>query len=131
LLSRCSTTWATPPALTLVLIEKTNTRIILSSCQEYKHVCYVPISLFGLYHMGHAFFFLNIYQAYTLSHSTSPFLWWVFWDRVSWTICLGWLWTMNLLISASWVAKITDVSHWHLWVEVEVGNALTLLFMVF
>jgi hypothetical protein len=27
-------------------------------------------------------------RAYTLSHSTSPYLRWVFWDRVSWTICL-------------------------------------------
>jgi hypothetical protein len=33
-----------------------------------------------------------------------------FQDRVSKTICLGWLWTMILLISASWVARITDVS---------------------
>jgi hypothetical protein len=29
----------------------------------------------------------------------------LFWDRVLWTICLGWLWTAVLLISASWVAK--------------------------
>jgi hypothetical protein len=28
-----------------------------------------------------------------------------FQDRVSWTICLCWLWTTILLISASWVAK--------------------------
>jgi hypothetical protein len=47
-----------------------------------------------------------------LSHIASPFLWWfLFWDRVSWTICLGWLRTMILLISASWVARITGVSH--------------------
>jgi hypothetical protein len=32
------------------------------------------------------------------------------WDRVSWTICPG-LWTTILLISASWVARITCVSH--------------------
>jgi hypothetical protein len=25
-------------------------------------------------------------RTYTLSHSTSPFLWWIFQDRVSWTI---------------------------------------------
>jgi hypothetical protein len=31
----------------------------------------------------------------------------VFWDRVSQTICLGWLQTVILLISASWVARIT------------------------
>jgi hypothetical protein len=29
-----------------------------------------------------------------------------FWDRVSQTICLGWLWTMILLIFASWAARI-------------------------
>jgi hypothetical protein len=26
----------------------------------------------------------------------------------------GWLWTTVLLIFASWVARITGVSHWHL-----------------
>jgi hypothetical protein len=34
----------------------------------------------------------------------------VFWDRVLRTICLGWLQNMIFLISASWVARITDVS---------------------
>jgi hypothetical protein len=34
-----------------------------------------------------------------------------FQDRVSWTICLGWLWATILLISASWVARIIGVSH--------------------
>jgi hypothetical protein len=51
-------------------------------------------------------------RAYILSQSTSPFLWWIFWDRVSRTIFPGWLWTTVLLISASWVAKIIGVSHW-------------------
>jgi hypothetical protein len=44
-------------------------------------------------------------RAYTLSHSISPFLWWDFWDRVWQTIYSGWLWTVILLISASWVAS--------------------------
>jgi hypothetical protein len=35
-----------------------------------------------------------------------------FWDRVSWTIYLDWLRTVILLISASWVARITDMNHW-------------------
>jgi hypothetical protein len=39
-------------------------------------------------------------------------LWRVFPDRVLWTICPGRLQTMILLISASWVARITTVSHW-------------------
>jgi hypothetical protein len=34
--------------------------------------------------------------------------------RVSRTICLGWLWTLILLIPASWIARITDISH-HSW----------------
>jgi hypothetical protein len=33
-----------------------------------------------------------------------------FWDRVSRTICPGWLWTRILLISASWVARITGMT---------------------
>jgi hypothetical protein len=36
----------------------------------------------------------------------------IFWDTLSQTICPGWLWTTILLISASWVARITGVSHW-------------------
>jgi hypothetical protein len=36
-----------------------------------------------------------------------------FQERVSWTICPGWLRTTILLISASWVARITGVSHQH------------------
>jgi hypothetical protein len=50
-------------------------------------------------------------MAFTLSHSASPFCDRYFWDRVSQTICLGWLWTAILLISAYWVARITGVSH--------------------
>jgi hypothetical protein len=36
-----------------------------------------------------------------------------FWDRVWWIFAWGWLRTMILLISASWVARITGVSHQH------------------
>jgi hypothetical protein len=39
------------------------------------------------------------------------FLWSIFQDRASQTIYLGWLQTAILLISNSWVARITDVSH--------------------
>jgi hypothetical protein len=53
-------------------------------------------------------------RAYPLSHYTSPFLWWLFQDRVSWTISLGWFGTEILLISAFWIARITDVSHRYL-----------------
>jgi hypothetical protein len=40
------------------------------------------------------------------------FLWRVFRDRGSWNICPGWLQTAILLISVSWVARITGLSHW-------------------
>jgi hypothetical protein len=30
-----------------------------------------------------------------------------------WTVCLGWLWTSILLLSASWVTRITGVRHRH------------------
>jgi hypothetical protein len=46
-------------------------------------------------------------RAYTLSHSTSTFLWWVFWDRVSRTICPGWDPPDLCLL----VARITGVSY--------------------
>jgi hypothetical protein len=35
-------------------------------------------------------------------------------DRVSWTVCLGWLRTTILLIPASWIARIVGMSHWRL-----------------
>jgi hypothetical protein len=37
-----------------------------------------------------------------------------FQDRISWNIRPGWLQTSTLLICASWVARITGVSHQHL-----------------
>jgi hypothetical protein len=46
-------------------------------------------------------------------------LWKVFRDRVSQTLCLGWFQTSILLISASWVAGITGVSHWCLASRIE------------
>jgi hypothetical protein len=55
-----------------------------------------------------------------LNSGTSPWatapdliLWRVFEIGSHRTICPGWLWTAILLISASWVARITGVSHWH------------------
>jgi hypothetical protein len=34
-----------------------------------------------------------------------------FWDRIFQIICSGWPWTLILLISVSWVAWTTGVSH--------------------
>jgi hypothetical protein len=51
-------------------------------------------------------------RAYTLQHSTSPFLWRVFFEIGSHgTVFLGLLLTMILLISASWAARVIDVSN--------------------
>jgi hypothetical protein len=44
-----------------------------------------------------------------LSHSTSSFLWWIFLELFAQV----WLQTVILLVSASWVARITGMSHRH------------------
>jgi hypothetical protein len=59
--------------------------------------------------------FFFFFQIWGLNSGPTPLALlceWFFWDRVSWTVCLGWLGTLILLISASWVARITGVSHW-------------------
>jgi hypothetical protein len=60
------------------------------------------------------FFFCGI-GAWTQGLHLEPlyqlFLWRVFWDRVSRSICPGWLPASILQISASWVARI-GASHW-------------------
>jgi hypothetical protein len=54
-------------------------------------------------------------RAFTLSHSTSSiFCDRIFQNRVLQNICLGCLQSVLLLIFVSWIAKIIDVSHWHL-----------------
>jgi hypothetical protein len=70
-------------------------------------------------------------RAYTLSHSTSPFYVCVryFQDRVSRTICSGWLWTLILLISASWVARITGVRY-HFLKETSLNPDLFLIYNI-
>jgi hypothetical protein len=53
-------------------------------------------------------------SVYHVSYSFSLFLCvcWVFSRQGSWTICLGWLQTVILLISSSWIARISGMSHW-------------------
>jgi hypothetical protein len=88
----------------------------------------VQYSIMGLCHNLFTFFFYWIFlvvlgfefEASCLlgRHSTAwvtpPALFYVeyFQDRVSQTICLGWLQTMFLLISSSLIARITGLSHW-------------------
>jgi hypothetical protein len=69
---------------------------------------YVPLNLFFFSILGFELW------AYTLTPwAILPDLFCdgFFQDRVSRTICLDWLWTAVLLISASWVARITGMSH--------------------
>jgi hypothetical protein len=94
----------------------------LFSCQllfvfkeKLKHIYVHPSLSYTLFFF---FFFLAEMglelMAFTLQYAANPFWWRVFWDRVSRTICLGFLQTTILLISASWVARITGMSHKHL-----------------
>jgi hypothetical protein len=50
-------------------------------------------------------------QSLHLEPLYQPFFVKGFWDSVSRTICLCWLWAVILLIFASWVALITAVNH--------------------
>jgi hypothetical protein len=64
------------------------------------------------------FFFLRCWglNSGPTTWDTPPalFWWWFFFrDRVLQTICPGWLWTTILLITVSWVARISGVSHHH------------------
>jgi hypothetical protein len=80
-------------------------RVLLSWFKIYQ-ACLNPWILFFFLVLGFEL------RAYNFSHSTSPFFCdGFFWDKVSQTICPGCLWTSILLISASWVARITGVSH--------------------
>jgi hypothetical protein len=50
-------------------------------------------------------------ELYHLNHTSSPSCSDYFEDGISWSICLDWPRTESLLISASQVARITDMSH--------------------
>jgi hypothetical protein len=52
------------------------------------------------------------FKAYNLSSPQPFFVIGFFRGRVLQNVCLGWLWTSSLLISVSWVARITGISHW-------------------
>jgi hypothetical protein len=55
---------------------------------------------------------ISFFMLYHLSHTASPFCSDYCGDGISKTICPGWCWTMPLLISASQIGRITDISHW-------------------
>jgi hypothetical protein len=75
----------------------------------------LPVSCY--YYVSFGFFFWGATvrtQGLQLDPLHQPFFVTGFWDMVSQTICQVRLWTAILLISASWVARITNMSHWHL-----------------
>jgi hypothetical protein len=79
---------------------------------ESKDNCHLPATLPVPGTWSSFFFFLLLgFWTFTLSHSTSPFLWRVFQNRVLQTIFPDWLGNVILLISVSWVAGITGGSH--------------------
>jgi hypothetical protein len=77
--------------------------VLLPSC------CIWPYFFFFFFSWGTGVWI----QCLHLEPITSPFLWRVFQDWVLQTICPGWLLITILLISASWVARITGVRPWH------------------
>jgi hypothetical protein len=94
---------------------------LLSMCWNYR---YVPLCLaqscylfFSFFLMGLGFELKELHFAnqklYHMSHTSSPFCSSYFGDGDSRTICPGWPQTLILTISASQVARIIGVSHWH------------------
>jgi hypothetical protein len=93
--------------------------------RKHKHYCvlfsWVVFSYFSKYFSDFLFSFLSFFfdtgiwtQGLHLEPLHQPsFVIVYFWDRVLWTICLGWPWTAILVISASWVVSIISMSHWH------------------
>jgi hypothetical protein len=77
-------------------------------------ICLITCGLMGVLHQTEFFFF----QYWGLNSGPTPwatlptlFVMGFFWNRVSWTFFVqGWLQTVILLISASWIARITGVS---------------------
>jgi hypothetical protein len=52
--------------------------------------------------------------SYLLEPLRQPFFVMAFFEIGSWELfAQGWLWIVILLISASWVTRITNVSHWY------------------
>jgi hypothetical protein len=87
-LSRSSTTWATPPALSTTPLPSFFSSLFFSTGAWTQDLYLEPLQ--------QSFFCNRVFQ-----------------DRVLRIICPGWLRTAILLISASRVARITGVSHWH------------------
>jgi hypothetical protein len=103
--------------LTSLLFQSPGYRKLLpfyNSFSQWSFATTLPLRYF----FSFFFFFFLLYWGLNsgpIPWATLPALFWerFFWDRVSQTICLGWLWTMILLISASCNPRFTGISHQH------------------
>jgi hypothetical protein len=96
--------WTTPPLLSHS-----------ASLRAMSLFAFVLYSLLCWPHNSPQYIFFSVLgfelRANSLSHSTSPFFEGLLQDRILRTTCPGWLWTVILLISATWVTRVTGVSH--------------------
>jgi hypothetical protein len=91
-------------ALLMTLSKSPYFKIVLAVLQKYKHEVFFSFKMcfFCVWYWG-----LNSGPT-TWATPVILFCDGCFWDRVLQTI-----WTVILLMSASWVARIKDMSHWH------------------
>jgi hypothetical protein len=99
--------------------------------------------LFDVFYLIYLFFFdgtgvwteglaLTKQTLYCLSHISNLFCCVYFGDGVSWTVWQGWPPAGTLPISASQVARITGMSHWHLvWFNFVVNSLQIVVLKVF
>jgi hypothetical protein len=89
-------------------------------CINYQEKLWLPVRIcyFSLLDIKNYYYYYLKYGIWTQDLYLDPLYQYIFFcdeffqERFSKTICLGWLWAVVILISASWVAKIAGVSHW-------------------
>jgi hypothetical protein len=91
LLGRCHTTWVMPPWLSALVIFQIGSHVYSQTRMDHSPIC-----------------FLHSWDDRCALHQA-----FIGWDGVSWTFCLSKHRTLILLISTSWVVRITGVIHWH------------------
>jgi hypothetical protein len=103
LLGRCSTAWAIPSALFALVCLETGSYFLPRQAW----------TLILLFYTSHC--------SWDDRH-TPPSCYWLRWDLRNFSLC--WPWTEILLISASLVATVTAVNHWHPVCKLSQGNTL-------
>jgi hypothetical protein len=94
----------------------TEVSVILDKIPPYELI--ISVIIFFLVDLGFELRALHLQSRHSTTWATpggvTPFCCGYFEDGISWTICLGWPWTLILPISASQVARITGMGPWHL-----------------